>query len=192
MRTSLIVSVALLIATACGSKGDKSGNDSANSAAPSGTARAGGASAVATTLPKPCDLVTVAELNAGLIGEAMTQKDRTQPGGSVASCDWLGSGASSTNGNIRIESGGQAGYEKIKSMTAPASIMGPLEDLAGIGTLAFAGYKSTSGIGMAQVTYLASDRIVTVIVGAEESVHSAATLRSISKSLATTAAGRMK
>lgn len=192
MKTSIIVSVAFLFATACGARGDKNGNDSANSAAASAATSAGGASAVATTLPKPCDLVTVAELNAGLSGETMTQKDRTQPGGSVASCDWLGSGASTTNGNVRIESGGQAGYEKTKSMTAPVSIMGPLEELTGIGTAAFAAYKSTSGIGMAQVTFLLGDHIVTVIIGAEESVHGAATLRSISKSLATTAAGRMK
>jgi hypothetical protein len=143
-------------------------------------------------LPNPCDLVTVAELNASLSGEAMTQKDRTQPGGSVALCDWLGSGTSTTNGNIRIESGGQANYEKIKGMTAPATIMGPLEDLSGIGSAAFAGYKSTSGIGLVQVTFLLGDHIVTVTIGAEETVHGKAALRGAGKALATTAAGRLK
>ncbi len=187
MKTPAIVSLALLFSAACGAPAEKSGSDAAASA--SGAVNSATA---ATALPRPCDLVTVAELNESLAGEVMTQKAKTQPDGSVASCDWLGSGASTTNGNIRVEVGGQARYEIIRGMTAPTTVMGPLEELAGIGTAAFAGYHNMSGIGMAQVTFWSGGHIVTVTVGAEETVHDNTALRSICRALATKAAERMK
>lgn len=188
MNTPAIAGLSLLLAAGCGAPAEKAGSDAATTTG----GNSGGAAAEASALPKPCDLVTVAELNETIKGETMAQKDKSQPDGSVASCDWLGSGASTTNGNIRVETGGQARYDKIKGMTAPTTVMGPLEDLDGIGIAAFAGYHNTSGIGVAQVTFVLGDQIVTVTVGGEESVHDNTSLRSMCKALATKAAERMK
>lgn len=182
-----IVGLAVLFLVACGAPSE----DASSGPATSAESATPPSAAAAATLPNPCDLVTAAELDATITGEAMTQADKTRPDRSVASCDWLGSGESTTNGNIRIESGGQTAYDRIKALNAPEDMMGPLEDLTGIGTAAFSGYQSMSGVGVAVVSFLRGDFIVTVTVGAEESVHGKSALLGMAKDLATVAAGRM-